>query len=72
MAALNATAFLLPPLGAPPAPQPPPTITLAGVAFTAALVLADAVVSVLLGLNLHWQLATGVVRCVGWKFVCGS
>lgn len=66
MAALNATAALLAAVAAspPPAPEPPPTITVAGVALTAALVLADAIISVLLGLNLHWQLATGVVRCV--------
>ena len=58
MAAANAT--LAAACGATPADIP--SISLAGVGATAALVLADAAISLLLGLGLHWQLAVGVVR----------
>ena len=59
---LNATAAAWLAAPSPPTPQPPPVISAVGVALIAALVLADAAISLLLGLNLHWQLATGVVR----------
>ena len=59
---LNATHLLAAAAPPPPAPQPPPHISAVGVALVAALVLADAAISLLLGLNLHWQLAGGVVR----------
>lgn len=47
-------------------------ISVFAVAAAGALILADAAISLLLGLGLHWQLVGGAARCVGQLTVLGA
>lgn len=47
-------------------------ISAVAVAAAGALIVADAAISLLLGLGLHWQLVGGAVRCIGQLTVLGA
>lgn len=47
-------------------------ISAVAVAAAGALIVADAAISLLLGLGLHWQLVGGAARCIGQLTVLGA